>query len=436
MARTESSAPLPRRIELLVVGPSLRQWLGGQEVQADLLVRHWCDDPEVRAAFVPHNPEPPRALRWTERVPALRTIVRLPVRLLALWRAVRHSHIVHIFSAARSSFLVATLPAWCVARLLGKRTLIHYHSGRADDHLRRSALARQVLRRSDAVVVPSRYLAGIFAAHALPTKVVGNVIDAAELRYRHRGVVRPRLICTRNFQAIYGLDLVVRAFAEIKREMPSARLLLAGTGPEEASIRALVRDLGLGEVEFCGAVARDRIGEILDRADVFVNASRIDNMPVSILEAFAAGIPVVSAASGGIPYLVEHERTGLLSEVGDILGLASNVRRLITDPEMANRLARNAHDTVSRYEWPAIRAEWLRVYRAQLSGLAAPEATVYMTCRRTEGQKRSTRRDRGASLQKLAQNATRQCRSKAGRRKCGKAGRSKAEGSEGGGCHL
>jgi glycosyltransferase involved in cell wall biosynthesis len=356
---------LQRRIELLVAGPSLLQWLGGQEVQADLLVRNWCGDPDVRVAFIPHNPAAPRGLRWTERVPALRTLARLPTRLFALWHGVRRSHVVHIFSASHSSFLVATLPAWGVARLLGKRTLIHYHSPRGPEHLRRSRLARLVLRGSDIVVVPSRYLAELFAVYAVPTEVVPNVIDAAVLRFRYRRVIHPRLVCTRNFEPRYAVDLVVRAFAEIKKEMPSARLLLAGTGPEEATIRALVGDLGLGdEVEFCGAVPRDRIGEVLDRADIFVNASRMDNMPVSILEAFATGLPVVSAASGGIPYLVEHERTGLLSAVGDVPALAQNVRRVISNHALARRLAGNAFEESSRYRWPAIRAEWLRTYRA------------------------------------------------------------------------
>jgi glycosyltransferase involved in cell wall biosynthesis len=360
-----SVPPTSRRpIELLVVGPSLHQWLGGQEVQADLLVRKWSDDQEVRVAFVAHNPTPPRGLRWTRRVPALRTVVRLPTRLLALWHAVHRSEIVHIFSASHSSFLLATLPAWCVARLLGRRTLIHYHSGRADEHLRRSPVARHVLRRTDAVVVPSRYLAGIFASYGLTPHVVANAVDAAELRHRHRPVIRPVLVCTRNLEPGYSVDLVVRAFADIKSEFRSARLLLAGTGSREAAIRALVRDLDLGEVEFCGAVPRNRIGELLERADVFVNASCIDNMPVSILEAFAAGLPVVSTASGGIPYLVEHERTGLLSEVGDVHALARNVRRVIDDPLLARHLAGNAHAESLRYEWPAIRAEWLELYRA------------------------------------------------------------------------
>jgi L-malate glycosyltransferase len=362
-------------IDVLIAGPSLRQWLGGQEVQADLLVRSWRDAGEVRVAFVPHNPAPPHAWRWTERVPALRTLVRLPTRMLALWRGVRRAHVVHIFSASHSSFLMATLPAWLVARLLGKRTLIHYHSGRGQEHVRRSRLARLVLRRSDAVVVPSGYLRESFAAFAIPTDVIANSIDVAELRYRRRATIRPVLVCTRNFEPRYAVDLVVRAFADIKREFPGAQLLLAGKGPSEAHLRALVRAAGLRDVEFCGAISRDRIGAVLDRADIFVNASLIDNMPVSIVEAFAAGLPVVSAASGGIPHLVEHERTGLLSAVGDVSALARNVRRIIVDQALAIRLADCAREASSRYAWPAIRAEWLRVYRALAAGDALHATT-------------------------------------------------------------
>ena len=251
---TTAAPPARGRIELLVVGPSLRQWVGGQEVQADLLVRHWADDPEIHAAFVAHNPPAPRALRWTECVPILRTAVRLPVRFLDLWSAVGRAHIVHIFSGAHSSFIVATLPAWCVARLLGRRTLIHYHSGRAREHVCRSRLARSVLRRSDAVVVPSRYLADILAVHGVPSAIVANGAEISGLRYRRRGVIRPHLVCTRNFDAIYGVDLVIRAFARIKRDVPSAHLILAGRGPHDAALRALVKDLGVRDVEFCGGV--------------------------------------------------------------------------------------------------------------------------------------------------------------------------------------
>ena len=329
-----------------------------------MLVRKWRNDPDVQVAFVPHNPAAPRGLQWTERIPIVRTMVRLPIRLIALWRAAGRSQIVHIFSGAHTSFLLATVPPYSIARLRGRPTLIHYHSGRAQDHLRRSALVRYVLRTSDAVVVPSRYLANIFSFYAIPSLVVANAIDTAELPYRRREVLQPHLVCTRNFEPIYGVDHLVRAFAAIKQDVPSASLQLVGRGSMEAALRALVRDLGVADVEFCGPVPRNRIGDVLDRADVFVNSSRVDNMPISILEAFAAGLAVVSTASGGIPFFVEHGRTGLLSEVGDIGALADNLRRVIADPVLAARIANNARAESSRYEWSVVRAEWLRLYRA------------------------------------------------------------------------
>jgi nucleoside-diphosphate-sugar epimerase/glycosyltransferase involved in cell wall biosynthesis len=359
-ARQQTSS----QIRLLVVGPALAQWQGGQEVQADLLCRHWREEAGIRVVFVAHNPPLPRSLSWAERFPGLRTVARLPARLLALWRAAGQCDIVHIFSASHSSFVLATLPAWCAARLRGRPAVIHYHSGRADDHLSRSWLARSVLRTADAVVVPSPYLAEVFEGYSVRTTIVPNVVDARGLRYRPRRSALPRLVCTRNFDAKYAVDIVVRAFAEVKAACPSAQLILAGRGPEEAAIRRLVRELDLGGVEFCGVVPRDGIGDLLDRADVFVNASRVDNMPISILEAFAAGVPVVSAASGGIPFLVAHERTGLLSPTGDVPALAHNVLRVIGNPALAGRLTENARRESSRYEWPAVRGEWLRLYRS------------------------------------------------------------------------
>ena len=131
-------------------------------------------------------------------------------------------------------------------------------------------------------MVPSRYLSDILAVHGVPSAIVANGAEISGLRYRRRGVIRPHLVCTRNFDAIYGVDLVIHAFARIKRDVPSAHLILAGRGPQDAALRALVKDLGVRDVEFCGGVPPHHIGAVLDRADVMVNASHVDNMPVSI----------------------------------------------------------------------------------------------------------------------------------------------------------
>jgi glycosyltransferase involved in cell wall biosynthesis len=156
---------------------------------------------------------------------------------------------------------------------------------------------------------------------------------------------------------------VVRAFAEVRKVYPEARLDLVGGGPLEGEIRKLVNDLNVEGVNFTGVASRTEIGRYYDQVDIFINASWLDNMPVSIMEAFGAGTPVVTTSPECMPYLVEHERTGLLSPVGDEKALAANVIRLLREPELAQRLAENAHVESQRYTWDVVRGQWIEVYR-------------------------------------------------------------------------
>jgi glycosyltransferase involved in cell wall biosynthesis len=347
--------------QVALVAPSLR-YVGGQAVQADLLMRNWGDDPEVAARFIAVDPRLPFGLRWAERVPLLRTALRTPIYLWKLWRGLRDVDVVHIFSASYTSFLLAPLPAWLLARLRGRRMLINYRSGEARDHLQRSRIARRVLRNADALVVPSGYLVDVFREFGLEAQIVPNVIDLSQFQYRERQPLRPHLVCTRGFHPYYGIDVVVRAFAEVQKAYPEAQLDLVGGGALEGNIRALVRQLKLTNVNFIGVVSRAEIGRSYDRADIFVNASNLDNMPVSVLEAFASGTPVITTEPEGMKYVVTHERTGLLSRPGDATALAGNILRVLREPELAARLARNAFSESARYGWNTVREQWLRVY--------------------------------------------------------------------------
>jgi glycosyltransferase involved in cell wall biosynthesis len=384
-----------RQMKIALVAPSLR-YVGGQSVQADLLLRCWQQDPAVKAWLIPVDPPFPRGLRWAESIPFLRTLVREPVYLRGLWRALRDADVAHIFSASYWSFLLAPAPAWLVTRLRGKKTLINYHSGEARDHLRRFRTALPVLRRADRVVVPSAYLADVFHEFGLEVNVVPNIVDLHQFPFRLREPLRPRLVCTRGFHPYYSVDVVVRAFAEVKRHFPAATLGLAGSGASEGEIRSLVRDLRLDGVEFAGALSRQEIGRFCDQADIFINASWLDNMPVSILEAFACGMPVASTAPEGIRYLVEHERTGLLSETGDSVALGQNVIRLLNEPGLASRVALNAYQESQRYRWAAVRPQWLQVYRALLWGQAREQEEVVVPSLDGGEPERGPRREESA----------------------------------------
>jgi L-malate glycosyltransferase len=356
---TETSA---KRLRVCLVAPSLR-YVGGQAVQADLLVRFWQNDPDVEISFLAVDPPLPRVLAWAEGIPGLRTILREPIYFWSLWRGLKDVEVAHIFSAAYWSFLLAPAPAWFFAKVHGKKSLVNYRSGEARDHLRRFRSGKFVLSRVAKIVTPSGYLVDVFREFGLAAVVVPNLVDLSQFHYRERSPLRPHLVCTRGFSNYYSVDVVVKAFAEVKREYPAAELDLVGGGPLENDVRKLVTDLKLTGVNFIGVASRQEIGQCYDQADIFINASWLDNMPVSVIEAFAAGTPVVTTSPESIPYLVDHERTGLLSPVGDEKALAANVVRLLRDPALAASLAQNAHHESRKYTWEAVREQWLNTYR-------------------------------------------------------------------------
>jgi glycosyltransferase involved in cell wall biosynthesis len=351
-----------KRLKVAIVGPSLN-YVGGQSVQADLLLRLWRDDPDVEVTFIAVDPPLLAGFGWAERVPGLRTILREPLYFLDLWRGLEDVDVAHIFSASYWSFLLAPAPASLFAKLRGKKALVHYHSGEARDHLRRFRSAPFVLSRVDEIVVPSGYLIDVFHEFGLTAVAVPNLVDLSQFHYRQRSPLRPHLVCTRGFSRYYSVDVVVRAFAEVRKVYADATLDLVGNGPLEEEIRTLVQDLKLDGVNFTGVASREEIGKYYDRADIFINASWLDNMPVSVIEAFGSGTPVVTTSPECMPYLVENDRTGLLSPIGDEKALAANVIRLLNDPELADRLAENAYAESQKYTWDAVREQWLKVYR-------------------------------------------------------------------------
>ncbi len=363
--QTQSREARGSRVKVAIIAPSLR-YVGGQAVQADLLMRLWRNDPDVEVTFIAVDPPLPRALAWAERIPGLRTLLREPIYFWHLWRGLKHTDVAHIFSASYWSFLISPVPAWFFAKLRGKKTIINYRSGEARDHLRRFRSGKFVLARVDRIVAPSGYLVDVFREFGLEAAVVPNLVDLSQFRYRERKPLRPHLVCTRGFHEYYSIDVVVKAFAEVKKQYPDAQLDLVGGGPLEGDTRRLVSDLRLKGVNFAGVATRDNIGKYYDDADIFINASWLDNMPVSVIEAFGCGTPVVTTSPESMPYLVENERTGLLSPVGDEKALAANVIRLLREPDLAARLARNAYEESRKYSWDAVRGQWVGVYRGVL----------------------------------------------------------------------
>jgi len=353
---------MPKRLKVAFVAPSLRI-LGGQAVQADRLLAAWRNDPDVNAWLVPVNPLPPKLLRWTLRVKYLRTVVTELTYLPLLVRELAKADVVHVFSASYASFLLAPLPAMLIARALGRPVVLNYRSGEAPDHLQRSAIARKTIGQVDLNVVPSRFLVDIFRSFGIDATIVPNIVDRASFRYRERTPLRPRLVSTRNFDALYNVASTIRAFRIVQDRWPDASLTLVGGGPQEAELRALAAQLRLRNVTFVGRVKPEAIAGFYADNDIYIQSPNIDNMPTSVIEAFASGLPVVSTEAGGVPAILTHGEHGLLAGLADYEALGDHVVRLLDEPDYARALARAAYATTDACTWPAVREQWLRAYR-------------------------------------------------------------------------
>jgi glycosyltransferase involved in cell wall biosynthesis len=355
--------PDARRVRVCLVGPSL-DILGGQAVQAQRLLERLSQSPRLAVSFLPVNPRLPGPLRLLQRIKYVRTIATSIAYVATLVRQLSRVDVVHCFSASYWSFVLAPLPAMAVGRAFGKKVVLNYRSGEAEDHLSRwRGSAVPAMRLAHRIIVPSEYLVEVFRRFGLHAEAIANFVELDRIPFRERSTPRPVFLSNRNFAAHYDVGSVLRAFALIQRAHPDASLLVAGDGEQRDELRSLARSLQLKQVEFLGGVAQREMPALYDRADVYLNSPRIDNMPNSVLEAFAAGLPVVTSDAGGIPYIARDEETALMVPAGDPERLARAALRMLDEPGLAQRLTRAAREECEgRYTWEAVRGEWERCY--------------------------------------------------------------------------
>ena len=303
---------------------------------------------------------------WVGRLPMLRALFRLLPYLAALWSGIGRAQVVHVFANSGWAWHLLAWPAVVVARWRGVPLIVNYRGGLADEFLTsaprwvRASLASVSLR-----VVPSRFLLGVFGRHGLTAEIIPNIIDLSRFTPRQPADFgnAPHLIVTRNLEPIYDIGCALRAFAQVRQRFPGARLTVAGTGPDLAMLQALALELGVAPaVQFAGRIANENIAGLYAQADLVLNPSTADNMPISILESLASGVPVVSTDAGGIPDLVQHERSALLVPVGDAAALAAAALRVLTDRTLADTLRESGLSEVQRFSWRLVREQWRNAY--------------------------------------------------------------------------
>ena len=317
---------------------------------------------QVHVELVPTNPA--YRPQWVGHVRGVRAVARLLPYLGSLWRVAGRVDVLHVMANSGWSWHLFAAPAIWVGRLRRVPVVVNYRGGEAESFLQRSRrTVAASMRQAARLVVPSGFLREVFSRHGLPAEVVPNIIDVRRF-CPGAPLQAPQIVVARNLEPIYDNGTALRAFAQVRAEHGDARLLLAGTGPEEAMLRALAASLGVADaVEFAGRLERDAMAARLRESAVALNPSRVDNMPNSVLEAMASGVPVVSTNVGGVPYVVEHGRTALLVPAGDAAAMARAILQLLDGGPLATRLREQALADVQAYTWARVGPRWGSVYR-------------------------------------------------------------------------
>lgn len=356
-------------LRVMLVGP-LSPPAGGMATQtaqlAQLLQQQGAAVDLVRT-------NPPHRPAWVAHVPLVRAVFRLLPYLVRLWRTAGRVQLAHVMANSGWAWHLFAAPAIWIARLRGVPVVVNYRGGEAASFLARSArLVRWTMARAQVLAVPSGFLERIFAAHGMPATIVPNVVDLARFRPADTPPAGPpHVVVARNLERLYDIATALRAFARVRARHVGAVITIAGSGPEEAALRRLAAELGIaGAVRFAGRLDRDAMADLYRTATVALNPSLADNMPNSVLEAMASGVPVVSTDVGGVPFVVRHEDTALLVPPGDDQAMAAALSRVLDDRALAHGLRARALVDVRRYTWEQVAPLLLATYRRSIGDMS------------------------------------------------------------------
>jgi glycosyltransferase involved in cell wall biosynthesis len=319
-----------------------------------------CYGVDYHAVRCRHLIELPRTLRW------------LRVQLAKAAPDLVHVHLFHA--------LVVTA---VVNRLDVPYVLTHHHGSRYADegqHLRAS-LDYRFGARYDRIVGVSEWTARVLREKCgYPDGKLSVIRNGWEGKPLVRGKPqkRPTIISIANLRWQKGHDILLTAMSQVVRALPDARLVLVGDGKRRPELTRLAHRLNLdGHVEWCGQV--DDVWPLLRDADVFALASRHEPAGISILEAMAAGLPVVASAIGGIPEIVEPGVTGELFPVGDAALLADRLTMLLRNEQLRAEMGERARKYAAQQSMKRMAEQYETLYAEQVSTYGGRSHSVLLS---------------------------------------------------------
>lgn len=350
-----------KKLKIAIVAPSMKD-VGGQSIQAQRLIDAFSDDDKIELTLIPNNPEL-KLFSFLQDIPIIKTLVTSLKFWWMLLTRTNKFEMIQIFSSGTTSYIISTIPPLLVAKLFGKKAVLNYHHGGLEEHVNEWKLtAKPTMKMFNEIVVPSQFLVDVFTKLGLKAQAISNFVEMEKFIFRERNPLRPDFLANRNFEPHYNVECVLRAFQTIQKQIPEASLIVAGYGVEASKLKNLAASLKLQNIEFTGKIPNEKMPEIYNRADIYLNASLVDNMPLSFIEAFSCGLPIVSSNAGGIPYIVKDGETGFLVDKNDCETLAEKSFQLLQNNDLAQKIISNSRRECEKYFRDKVRNDWEKFY--------------------------------------------------------------------------
>jgi L-malate glycosyltransferase len=286
----------------------------------------------------------------------------------AVWRGRRREDVVHVDVFSGEAFVWAAAVVGLL-RSLRKPYVLTLRGGSLPEFAARwPGAVRRVLAGAHTVTVPSEFLRREMERYRSDLFLLPNPLSITAYPFRKRDRARPRLVWLRAFHETYNPSLAPRVLAVLMRSHPDAELTMIGPDRGDGSLaraRAEARKLGVEDrVRFVDQIPKVAVGEHLSKADVFLNTTNVDNAPVSVLEALACGLCVVSTDVGGIPDYVRNGEEALLVPPDDAEAMAAAVRHVLSEPGLAERLSAGGRARAEKADWSVVLPQWEGLFAA------------------------------------------------------------------------
>lgn len=250
-----------------------------------------------------------------------------------------------------------------LARVFKIKYIPILHGGKLPSRINKSKyLSKLLFNYSYKNIAPSNYLKNAFEKKGFKVEYIPNIIEIEKYKFKNRSTLAPKLLWVRAFKHLYNPNLAIDVVVLLKEKYPELKLCMVGPVKDDSfqKVSARVIEENLQEyVEFTGVLPKEAWHKKSEEFDIFINTTNFDNTPVSVMEAMALGLPIVSTNVGGMPFLIENGKDGVLVEKEDAASMANAIEEIIEND--VSEMINNARKKAESFSWQKVKNKWLEI---------------------------------------------------------------------------